>query len=369
MLRCAVFAGHSGGHLFPAAAFVDSLRERFPQSWTGLVTSRKAGPLISKLRPGLFDRVDYFPEFPFSLKSMGSFFRFLRAFVLAFFYLRKNKVQFCAGFGSYVSAPGVLMAKFLGIPTLIHEQNLIPGMATRLLAKHADIVAVSFDETFKDLNLKRRVVTGLPLRPQLMNAAGCRGNADIAPTADFFHILVVGGSQGAHRLNELILESFSRLLPEEKKKIAVTHLTGTEDFNWVSKKYLELGIQGEVYPFYDTMEHLYPKADMAITRAGANTLFELALFKLPAVVVPYPHAGAHQYANAESFAGRGAVILEEENTLTAEKLLAQILKLKNNPEERRALSDAMAGLSHSDAGSRLAETAMNLIERRAYACH
>ena len=366
MLRAAVFAGHSGGHLFPAAAFAESLRGRFPESRIGLVTSRKAEPLISKLSPGLFDRVDYFPEFPFtfkpSLRSLGFFLRFLQAFALSFFYFRNNKVTLCVGFGSYVSCPGVLTAKFLKIPTLIHEQNLIPGIATKMLARHADIVAVSFDDTFKNLNLKRRIVTGLPLRRELLAAASSKAS-------NLFRILVVGGSQGAHRLNELVLETFSRLLPEEKQKMAVTHLTGKEDFTWVSKKYSDLGIRNEVFSFCETMEQIYPKADMAITRAGANTLFELALFQLPAVVVPYPHAGAHQQANAAYFASRGAVILKEENTLTGDALLGEILKLKNNPKELQALSSAMAGISHPDAGAALAEAAAGLTKERAYACH
>ncbi len=384
MTRTAVFAGHSGGHLFPAAAFAQNLRERFPESWIGLVTSRKGEPLILKLPAGLFDRVHYFPEFPFSFKlnwrSIGYFLRFLQAFALSFFYFRKNEIGLCAGFGSYISCPGVLTAKFLKIPTLIHEQNLIPGMATKMLVRHADAVAVSFEDTFKDLNLKNRVITGLPIRRQLKQAALNQFQSPQYaaveqsqrlrnPEVEMFCILVIGGSQGAHRLNELVLESFSLLLPEEKQKIAVTHLTGKEDFTWVSKKYSDLGIRNEVFSFCDTMEQLYSKADMAITRAGANTLFELALFQLPAVVVPYPHAGAHQQANAAYFASRGAVILKEENTLTAAELLGQILKLKNNPEERRALSASMAGISHSDADSRLAETATNLARRTAHACH
>ena len=432
MSRIAIFAGHSGGHLFPAAAFAESLRQRTPQSWIGLVTSRKALPLVSKLPAGVFDRVDYFPEFPFSwkldLRSAVFFIEFLKSFVLAFSYLRKNQIRLCAGFGSYVSYPGVLTAGFLKIPTLIHEQNLIPGKATQRLVNRADAVAVSFEETFKKRNLKRRIVTGLPLRRQLVeSAAAAQGRrhsevpdpspsqkelqqalslrvpqppgglqkalsgtkqsrrlgtgstiSEIAsgtsyprndPGADVFRILVMGGSQGAHRLNEAVLESFSRFLPEEKKKIAVKHLTGREDFGWVSQKYAQIGIQHEIFPFCETMEQLYPKADMAITRAGANTLFELALFKLPAVVVPYPHAEAHQRANAEYFASRGAVILKEENLLTGHWLGGQILELKKNPERLQAMSRAMAEFSEPDAALRLAEAAADLLERKTDACH
>lgn len=367
MVRVGIFTGHSGGHLFPAAAFVECFREKFPQSWIGLVTSRKAEPLVSKLPAGLFDRVDYFPEFPFALKfhwrSLQYLFQFLQSFWLAFSYLKKNNVGLCAGFGSYISYPGVVTARLLKIPTLIHEQNWVPGKATRMLVKYADVVAVSFDDTFEKSGLKGRLVTGLPLRSQLIRAA-----KDVQ-RHDLFRILVAGGSQGAHRINEVILESFSRLLPEEKKNVAVTHLTGMEDSGWVSKKYAELEIQAEVFPFCETMERLYAKADMAITRAGANTLFELALFRIPAIVIPYPHAEAHQHANAEYFARRSAVLLQEEGTLTAGELSGQILKLKNNSEELRGLSRAMEGISHSDAGSKLADAAVSLLERKSDACH
>ena len=113
---------------------------------------------------------------------------------------------------------------------------------------------------------------------------------------EHFQILVVGGSQGARRLNRIFLDTLERLSPEEKQKIAVTHITGKLDFESIKTSYGVLGIVHDIHPFFEDMPQLYQKEDLAVTRAGANTLFELALFGLPGIVIPYPHAGAHQKA-------------------------------------------------------------------------
>ena len=147
-MKISVFAGHSGGHLFPAVAFSESLRKRFPQSTILLVTSPKGRVLVERLPKGIFDRVCYLPEFPFpsglSLRMFSFLLKLPQVFILSSQYLSKEKPDICVGFGSYVSFPGMLLSSWRKIPTLIHEQNLIPGKATNWLAKHADCVAVSF---------------------------------------------------------------------------------------------------------------------------------------------------------------------------------------------------------------------------------
>lgn len=352
-LTISIFAGHSGGHIFPAQAYAEELRRRRPEAVLHLITSRKANLIAFKLPDGLFNRIVYMEEFPhstgFSLSTLIFLLKLLRAFARTFRYLNEAKPDFCAGFGSYVSYPGIFLAEKMKIPNLIHEQNRIAGKATKMLAMHADIVAVSFGETFANTALKHREVTGLPVRSFL------RAPKTAVKDAGKFRVLVVGGSQGAHRLNEVVLESFLRLTPEEKQKIAVIHITGNADFARVSAAYIKAGVENETYPFYEKMQELYQKADLAVTRAGANTVFELALYGLPAILIPYPFAGGHQAANADYFAVRNAALMKEEKELNADWLAGQIREFANNETLRQKFSIQISNVSVPDAAERLAD--------------
>lgn len=364
-VKVCVFAGHSGGHLFPALAFAERFKERFPESKIFLITSPKARGILKSHGAVAFDQITFLNEFPLpagiSLRTFTFLLEFARAFLLSYSTLTKLKPDFCVGFGSYVSYPGMRIAAFKKIPTLIHEQNKIAGKATQLLVSHVDRVAVSFDQTFRP-NLSKQVVSGLPLRTKLYQSRDSFRRSFTQPTPQKpLNILIVGGSQGAHRLNEIILQSFSLLLPEERQKIAVTHSTGTQDFEWVTETYRRLEMSYKTFPFYENMQQLYREADLAITRAGANTLFELALFGLPAITVPYPHAAEnHQEANARHFESRGAMVVMPERELRAEALTGKIREFFA-PEIRFKISEQLNPLAPEDAAVKLVDIACELL--------
>lgn len=354
--KIAIFAGPSGGHLFPALAYAESLREKWPTSERYLISSRRAENFASHFESGLFKDILYLREFPFpsglSLRSLKFLIEFPRAFMESSQILNKIRPDLCAGFGSFVSYPGMRLAALKKIPNFIHEQNVVPGKATAMLASHADLVTLTFDNTFQNRNLKRVETVGLPVRSQLRRAAAQNRPAN---TQNKFRILVVGGSQGAHGLNQKILECFSKFSSEEKKNLAVTHITGKSDFEWVESSYRKNAVQAEVHAFYGKMHELYGRVDMAITRAGANTLFELALFGIPAVVIPYPYAGGHQAENAVYFEKHQALLNQPEATLTSDWLSAKIREFQNNPDLRSQLSLNLSKLAGGDAGAKLVE--------------
>lgn len=360
-LTLLAFAGPTGGHLFPAQAFSECLRRRQEKSDIYLVTSRKGEKLVAQMPPGLFRGVFYLEEFPFpsgiSLRSIAFLLKLPKVFLASANLLFRLKPDVCVGFGSYVSFPGMLVAALLKIPTLIHEQNLIPGRATRFLASRVDGVAVSFDQTFLGAKLRSRYVTGLPLRSQLRQGAK---NA-MTKKKEKFCVLIVGGSQGAHRLNELVLEALGGLDSAEKEKMAVTHIAGLNDFAGVRESYKKMEIESDVFPFYVKMEGLYQRADLAVTRAGANTLFELSFFRLPAIVIPYPYAEVHQAANAAYFESRQAVICKTQDTLSAEELRQEIRHLRDSPEDCRRLSKKIGDIFPADAGERLVDLTEHLL--------
>ena len=364
-----IFAGHTGGHLFPALAFAEQFKEKFPESKVTLITSPKARPILASMEGGAarpFDRVDYMNEFPFSSGISLRTFRFLLEFVRAFFisysFLSQIKPDLCVGFGSYVSYPGMRLAVWKKIPTFIHEQNKIVGKATRMLARHVDCVAMSFGETLCEPSPKQIHVVGLPVRSQLVQASRRFQRSFEVPTAQKpLKIMITGGSQGAHRLNELILESFSLFLPEERQKFAVTHITGNKDFDWVTESYRQLGMPFKTFPFYEKMHELYQEADIAMTRAGANTLFELALFALPAVVVPFPSsAEGHQDANAGYFESHRGICVKSEKELTPQWLKNKMTELSST-EIRKGYSESLSRLAPQEAALKLTEIAGELL--------
>ena len=362
-MRLVVYAGPTGGHVFPAQSFSEGFRKRFPDSRIDLVTCHRAKPLIDKMPQGIFRSVSYLPEFGFpggfSWKTLKPFFLFPYLFGQAFFFLKRTKPDLCVGFGSFVSYPGMMTAHWLRIPTLIHEQNKVPGKATHWLVPHMDVVVESFEGTRFLRTPKVLHALGLPLRSFIAEAAaGARGGS----TPRLFTLLVVGGSQGAQGLNGVVTDAIAALSDEERAKIAVIHIAGKRDQTWVRERYAQLVLASEVHPFHSAMDELFQKADLAITRAGANTLFELAAFGVPALVVPYPHAGGHQKYNAQSFAEKGGLIFHEEDPAAKDWLREHLRSAIEDPGSLAGMAKAMKELAKPGATGELIEIARKLIE-------
>lgn len=356
--RILVMAGHSGGHLFPAVAFLEQFKFRFPGSVIRLMTSEKGRKLLTQNPFGL-DRTYYLPNFPLpralSIDLVSFFWNLIRSFFISSRILQEFRPQLCVGFGSYASYPGMMMGVWKKIPTLIHEQNQTLGAATRWLFPYVDRVALSFppDSSGRD---QRIFHVGLPIRNELRNAP-----KKTTGTEASFALLITGGSQGSGAINRAAVQAIALLRDEEKKKIVVNHITGEKDERWVFENYEKLGIRAKVFPFCRAMQVLYRETNMAITRAGSNTLFELATFGIPSVVIPYPFASGHQTANAKFFQRKGAVLLREEKDLTPDWLCEQIRLLFHNVEKRNLMSQAMSRISTPTAADLLVELAKSMI--------
>ena len=362
-MRLVVYAGPTGGHVFPAQSFSEGFRKRFPDSRIDLVTCHRAKSLIDRMPPGIFNSVSYLPEFGFpggfSWKTLKPFVLFPYLIFQAFLFLKRIKPDLSVGFGSFVSYPGMRVARALKSPTLIHEQNRVPGKATHWLVPHMDVVAESFEGTRFLQKPKILHTVGLPLRPFIVEAAAkARGGS----TPRLFTLLVVGGSQGAQGLNAIVTDAIAALSDEERSQIAVIHITGKRDQTWVAEHYEKLGLSHEVHPFFSAMDEIFQKTDLAITRAGANTLFELAAFGVPALVIPYPHAGGHQKYNAQGFAEKGGLIFHDENPAAKEWLVGHLRKAIEDPGSLAGMAKAMKELARPEATETLIEIARKMIE-------
>lgn len=362
-MRLVVFAGPTGGHIFPAQSFSEGFRKRFPDSKIDLVTCRRAKSLVDQMPAGIFNSVLYLPEFGFfggfSWKALKPFLLVPYLFLQAFIFLMRVRPDLCVGFGSFVSYPGMMAAHWLKVPTLIHEQNKVPGKATHWLLPHMDEVAESFEGTRFLRKPKALHTVGLPLRSFIVDAASAKREG-VAPRP--FTLLVVGGSQGAQGLNAIVTDAIAFLSDEERSKIAVIHITGKRDQAWVTERYEPLALSYRVYPFCSAMDEIFAQTDLAVTRAGANTLFELAAFGIPALVIPYPHAGGHQVYNARGFAEKGGLTFHEENLEAKDWLVEQLHRYIEDPGALAGFTEAMKGLARLDATDALIEIARKLIK-------
>jgi len=233
------------------------------------------------------------------------------------------------------------------IPTLAFEPNVVPGFANRLVARFVSGAAVHFEETAK--YFRHGEVTGVPVRQAFFEIPPKRGGT---PT-----VLVFGGSQGAHAINQAMIRCLP-VLQREAPGIHIIHQTGERDYNDALAAYKPLGEAAEVFKFIEDMPGAFACADLVVCRSGASTVAEIAAAGKPAVFVPFPHAADdHQRVNAEALAKHGAAVVVEEPTLEGVWLAETIAALLQDPRRLQSMSRAARELAHPDAAREIAAMA------------
>jgi UDP-N-acetylglucosamine--N-acetylmuramyl-(pentapeptide) pyrophosphoryl-undecaprenol N-acetylglucosamine transferase len=340
-LHIAIACGGTGGHIFPGLATARVLRDRGHH-----VTLWLAGKGIEEAAvQGWEGRVVTIPSEGFQfgpLRSVLTALRIAAATVRCWFILLRHRPDAVLGMGSYASIGPCLAARLLGIPYFLHEANAVPGRAVRLLAPAAKAVAICFEETRYHLKGLNAVATGMPLRPELQRTPAGLSAAERSAPGGEFCLLVMGGSGGAHVINERVSEAVCTLAARDRLK--VMHLTGPADEASVAERYRRAGVKAEVCAFTHDMARLYENAALAVCRSGASTCAELGAFGVPALLVPYPHAASdHQTANARALEKFGAADVIQQNDLTVEWLGEYLASQMENPgriEKMRARSAA-----------------------------
>ncbi len=259
--------------------------------------------------------------------------------------IMKFKPDLVLGVGGYVTGPVLMAAKVLGIPTCIHEQNSVPGMANRKLGSFVSKVFLSIPGSEKYFDQGKCVITGNPVRQELMDVAKDKKN-----DVDKLTLLVIGGSLGAHRINTLMVESMENMHGEKQVSFEIIHQTGRDDELVVRSGYEKIGVKANVGAFFDDMASLYKQADLVIARAGATSLAEMAVLKLPMILIPFPYAADnHQQKNGEYLVKGGAAKMFIEKDLTAEVLTAEIGRMLGSKEEREKMAEAAGKLARPQA--------------------
>jgi UDP-N-acetylglucosamine--N-acetylmuramyl-(pentapeptide) pyrophosphoryl-undecaprenol N-acetylglucosamine transferase len=323
-MRMIITGGGTGGHLFPAVAVAKGIQSCTGESEILFIGTSRHLDNSTLTRLGFVRKSLNFS----GVKGLGisgflkAGLRLFPAVLKAVRMLRLFRPDIVFGVGGYVTVPVVLAARILRIPVCIHEQNVVPGLANRLNGKLADKVCISM-ECLPPFPVQKTILTGNPVREEIILAGGERSHkAD----NDGFTLLVLGGSQGAHSLNELMVEAAPLFCGQQR--LTIIHQSGLKDEEMVGRCYGENGIRAEVSAFFNDMAKIYSRADLVISRAGATTLAELAVMGLPAILIPYPFAtDDHQSKNAQLYVDNGAALLLAENNLGCAALAEEINKL------------------------------------------
>src|SRR5215470_17149841 len=350
-MRAILAGGGTGGHVIPALAIANQLNTDYGAEILFIGTARgienrlvpAAGYPLHLVRVGALKNVSL-------TTRLKTAFDLPRAIWDAGRMLNEFAPDVVIGVGGYASGPAMLSAVVKHIPTLAFEPNVVPGFANRMVARFVSGAAVHFEETAK--YFRHAEVTGVPVRRAFFESPPKRGGT---PT-----VLVFGGSQGAHAINEAMIRCLP-VLQREAPGIRIIHQTGERDYNDALAAYKPLGDSAEVFKFIDDMPAAFARADLVVCRSGASTVAEIAAAGKPAIFVPFPRAADdHQRRNAEALAAAGAAILIPESELTPQKLAQTVAELLSDPESLKQMGDKARALGHKDAAGEVAEMVCSL---------
>ncbi|ADL07714.1 undecaprenyldiphospho-muramoylpentapeptide beta-N-acetylglucosaminyltransferase [Thermosediminibacter oceani] len=369
MLKKVIIAGGgTGGHIYPAIAIGRGLKNRFPDAEILFVgTERglendlvpKAGFTLKKIRAKGFKR-------KLTLDNLITIKEVIMGGIESLILLKKEKPDLVIGTGGYVAGPVVFFAALFNIPTFIHEQNVKPGVTNRILSRFVDKIAVSFSDSIKYFPQEKVVVTGNPIRPEIVSADRMKALKELDLDPEKPVILSFGGSQGARRINEAMMDLIERI--GDESSFQLFHITGQKNYEEFIQKLENKGINPrtlgniKIRPYVYDMHNAIAAADLVISRAGAITIAELTAAGKPAILVPLPTAAdRHQDYNANLMKKNGAAVVVKDWDLSGEKLHSIIRDLVFDRERLQKMSAASKSLGKPDALDRILDEIILLL--------
>ena len=346
-----IAGGGTGGHLFPGIAVAQEFMARNPRNRvlfvsTGNAMERsvlaKAGFRLKTITSegfkgrGIFNQVKSMLKIPWGIAVS------VRA-------IRAYRPDVVLGVGSYSSGPVVMGAWLMGIKIALHEQNILPGMTNRMLSPFARRIFVSFENTCARFNPAKVCVSGNPVRKEILALrADPKAPGKALQQKDRFRVLIIGGSQGAHRINLAVMEALAHL--KDKDRYYFVHQTGLQDEAALKRAYQEAGVAGLAAPFFDDMARQYESADLVVCRAGATTVAEISVAAKGVIFIPFPYAADnHQELNARALSETGAAEIMLEKDLDGRRLARRIEHYTAHPEALKRMSQRAGALGRPDA--------------------
>lgn len=353
--KLVIACGGTGGHLFPGIAVAEEWEQRGGKALL-LISEKQIDALASEGHGHLrFERMPAVAMPGLSSPRMPAFlYAFVKGLLRCRALIRDFGADAVLGMGGFTSTAPLVAGWMRRLPTFIHDSNAIPGRANKLNARFARSVLVGFAECAPHFGGARVETVGTPLRPKVV----VRPSREEA--MEFFGLdpsrktlMVMGGSQGAQRINELVAAGLERF---GKAGLQVLHLTGPQDHESVAAAYAEHPEAGVALPFCSEVQFAYAAADLAVVRSGASCLTEIAFYETPAILVPYPHAADdHQTANAKIFSGPGAAELWPQGQLSEEDFADRVVALATDADRLAEMKKRMAELAIPDASARVCD--------------
>ena len=361
-LRLLLTGGGTGGHLFPAIASAQECISRDPATQVLFVGTRRRVDEKSLAVYGFEGKSIIC--YGFKGKNPAQLLKALLSLPVGYFQaiaiLKEFRPHVVLGVGGYVTGPVVAAARRLGIPVVLHEQNVVPGLANRKLAGMASRVCLSLPESEPYFPAGRTVLTGNPVRKEILALAA---QEPVLPSGKPT-LLILGGSQGAVGLNSLVCK-LAREKDTPLRNCHIIHQTGTVDEERVKACYKELGIEVTSQPFFPEIHKLYSQADCVISRAGATTLAELSVLGKPAILIPFPYAADnHQEKNADHYVAEGAALSFREKEVRPQKFRAAVNMLITDEKKRKKMAVAMRRASFPNASKNIADCCFEAIAGR-----
>src|SRR6186713_1624099 len=356
-LSILIAGGGTGGHLYPGIAVARELMRRVPDATVTFVGT--ASGIEARVIPREGFALELIRSAGLKGKSMASLARGMSLLpasaVDAWQVISRRQPRVVIGVGGYSSGPVVALAATRGIPTMLMEQNAVPGLTNRLLASLVSAAAVTYNESLSFFGSKA-FVSGNPVRPEFFEEAYEQPSSPPGAAG----VLVFGGSQGAHAINMAMVEAAARLAAASPR-LAITHQTGERDVEMVRDGYRRAGLEARVEPFLFAMDREMKSADLVICRAGATTLAELTAAGRPSILIPLPTAtDDHQRQNAEALVSKGAARMIDQRELTGERLATEVVALTSDARGRAEMSARARQMARPDAAKVIVDRVLEL---------
>lgn len=349
-MRIIISAGGTGGHIYPALAIINKIKENEPDSeFLYIGTHNRMEKDIIPKHNIPFETIEIYG---INRKSILKNFKTIKCFLNARKKCKKIIKDFkpdaVIGVGGYVTGPVIWAAKKLGYKTFIHEQNSIPGKANLYLSKYADNIFVSFKSSINEFPSYKTIFTGNPCSEEAIKKDAIdKKTLGLNPNKKL--VLFVMGSLGSEKMNNLLYKTMNKF---ENKDYEILFVTGKDSYEEMIKKKYPSNVK--VVPYIEEMTRVMKKTDVIISRAGASTLSEIMALQVPSILIPSPYVpNNHQYKNALDLTKKGATILIEEKNLNDDILVKSIDEILNNDEKVKSMKEALKGLNVKDSATKI----------------
>lgn len=365
-MKIVVSGGGTGGHIYPALAFIREIKKQVGDVEFLYIGTEQGLESTLVRREDIPFKTIHITGFrrKLSLENVKTVWRFLSGVSKSKAILKDFQADVVIGTGGYVCGPVVYAASKLGIPTIIHEQNSVPGLTNKFLSKYVDKIATCFEEAAAFFPKEKVVLTGNPRASEVLNQDGIKGRLSVGLKLKDPSVLIVGGSRGARPINDAVISALPQL---GEKPYQILYVTGEVHYEAVKKEIALVGNPSNVIikPFVHNMPEVLTSIDLTIARAGATTLSELTSLGIPSILIPSPYVtNNHQEKNARALTRTGAAKMLVESELNGQKLVEEIDSIMLNKEVLEEMKTASKKLGMRDAAMRLFDVMKKVMDEK-----